>query len=558
MLSAVEVYAQIVLTEVMFDPIVEDDYYEFIEIWNSSDSYVNLYNWRIGDRFDDDEIIGTGEGLIIAPRQFGLILDSDYFDNYEIYSNIINENCLLLTINGSTLGDLGLKNSEPEKIIIRNNNNVIISEYTYSIGNTSGFSDEKITLDGLNSSENWADCLELNGTPGGKNSVTPDSVNLALISITASYNNNEPEEYTELTTIISNTGIESILAYEIAFFLDADADSAYSEGEIFEIFTGDIINSGDTVEIAVQTYPLVSGVYIFGAANLIEDDDSSDDLVFTSLTVGMSARTLIFNEILYNPSSGLGEWVEIYNRSGAAINLSGCYFSDSHVLEMTPVGSMTLFPGEYLVIAEESSVFTDYDIPFEAEFAVPIDFPALNNDGDTLYIFDASGEIIDMIAYPDDWGNIDNGVSMERINPESSSSGISGWMPCVDAIGSTPGAQNSVYFTSSMNNGVKLSADPKSFFPEEPGMANTTAIIVDLPYPSARVNIRIFDVKGRLIRFLAKAQMAGPHSEYEWDGKKDNGEYANIGMYIIHLEAVSETFVGKFEAKYVVILGRKL
>ena len=267
--------------------------------------------------------------------------------------------------------------------------------------------------------------------------------------------------------------------------------------------------------------------------------------------------TLVFNEVMYKPLTGQGEWVEIYNRSGVSIDLGGCYFSDSHVAEMLEIGSLTLSPGDYLILAEESSVFLDYMVPFDAVFIVLDDFPALNNNGDTLYLRNAGGEIVDMLPYPDDWGNIDNGTSMERINPESVSSGISGWMPCVDENGSTPGAQNSVYFTTEISSGVSLSAEPKIFFPEEPGMANSTSITVDLNYPSARVNIRIFDVRGRLIRFLVKNEMAGPHSEYIWDGKRDSGGYADIGMYIIHLEAISETFKGNVEAKYVVILGRK-
>ena len=267
---------------------------------------------------------------------------------------------------------------------------------------------------------------------------------------------------------------------------------------------------------------------------------------------------LLFNEVMYKPTTGYGEWIEIYNRSGVSVDLGGCYFSDSDSSEKWEIGNIVLLPGEYLILAEESSVFSDYMIPFDAVFVVLENWRALNNDGDTLYLFNASGEIVDKLPYPDDWGNIDNGISMERVNPDSESPGISGWLPCVDENGSTPGAQNSVYFTSEISSGISLTTEPKVFFPEEPGKPNTTTITVEQNYPSSRVNIRIFDVKGRLIRFLAKSQMAGPHTEYIWDGKKDSGGYANIGMYIVHLEAISETFKGKSEAKCVVTLGRKL
>jgi hypothetical protein len=260
---------------------------------------------------------------------------------------------------------------------------------------------------------------------------------------------------------------------------------------------------------------------------------------------------------MYKPLTGESEWVELYNRGDTTINLLGWNFSDSHILEMMPLPNFIMSANSYLVLAQDSTIY-NFDIPFTSPVVIFSDWNYLNNDGDTLYLFNNLAEIADFLPYPNDWGNIENGISMERINPLGVSSNLENWSPCLDPLGATPGRQNSVYFTSSMNYGIKLSVDPEVFTPDGDGIDDVANITYELPVATARVSIRIFDVHGRLIRFLVEGEMSSHQGTFSWDGTNEEGKISRLGPYIIHLQAISELEKSEFEAKKVVILGGKL
>lgn len=70
---------------------------------------------------------------------------------------------------------------------------------------------------------------------------------------------------------------------------------------------------------------------------------------------------------------------------------------------------------------------------------------------------------------------------------------------------------------------------PNPFNPE-------TRIELDLPVPS-RVALRVFDVRGRLIRTLANGNYAAGRHSIPWDGKNDAGDLVSSGVYFYQLEA---------------------
>ena len=178
-------HGQIVLTEVMFNPDGSDHVHEFVEIFNAGgQGEVDLTGWKIGDGYGEDELKDTGRGLILLSGQYGLILDSDYFGNSNLYDHLIPEGALVLTIHGTTLGSGGLSNSRPETVVIYDTDHEVHAEYAYTIGNAPGHSDEKVDAAGSDEPENWKDSSVFNGTPGFRNSVTPpDSSNLVRLSV---------------------------------------------------------------------------------------------------------------------------------------------------------------------------------------------------------------------------------------------------------------------------------------------------------------------------------------------------------------------------------------
>ncbi len=176
---------QIVLNEIMFNPLFSDRTDEFIEIINisASDSF-NLAGWTIQDEDGSDTIIDAGEGTILKPGQYGLILDADYFVHSQTYDNLIPEQALIITLSSATMGSRGLSNSKNETVKLVDKQGTIITSHTYSIGNKSGYSDERIDPEKPDISTNWLNSCTVHGTPGFKNSVfsshTLDAVTIKI------------------------------------------------------------------------------------------------------------------------------------------------------------------------------------------------------------------------------------------------------------------------------------------------------------------------------------------------------------------------------------------
>ena len=75
---------------------------------------------------------------------------------------------------------------------------------------------------------------------------------------------------------------------------------------------------------------------------------------------------------------------------------------------------------------------------------------------------------------------------------------------------------------------------------------------------TSTVNLRIYDIKGRLIRTLANGELAGTQGDIVWDGFDDNKQRARIGVYVIYLEATDRSSGKVMTAKAVAVVATKL
>ncbi len=166
----------IVLSEVMFNPSGNESLNEYVEIFNTSNiDAVDIEGWTVGDSLRDDEIVETDEGTVLEPRQFGLILDSSYLSDESRVYDPLPEDALILSIDGRAFGSRGLSNSKGT-VILKGRDGAVVASYTYTSENRDGHSDEKIDLEGEDSSDNWRDSRISGGTPGATNSVDMDFI----------------------------------------------------------------------------------------------------------------------------------------------------------------------------------------------------------------------------------------------------------------------------------------------------------------------------------------------------------------------------------------------
>lgn len=70
---------------------------------------------------------------------------------------------------------------------------------------------------------------------------------------------------------------------------------------------------------------------------------------------------------------------------------------------------------------------------------------------------------------------------------------------------------------------------PNPFYP-------STTIEYDLPAPGGRVNLAVYDVRGRLVRTLVDQNVDAGHHRVYWDGKNNVGDPVPSGIYFHRLE----------------------
>jgi hypothetical protein len=555
--------AQVVLSEIMFDAAGNENYDEFIEVFNLGPWPVDLAHWRISDGVGIDTIISIGEGTLLQVGQFGIILDGGYLENSTYYDSLIPDEALKLTIDNATFGSSGLSNSTPETVSLINPYGTVISSYTYTLGNDPGYSDEKVRLELGDDPFNWHDSERWNGTPGAPNSVQPDSLDLALIVMEFEPENPQNNDQIMVNVKAQNIGIQDIGSFTLYFGIDANYNRTLEPSESFGEITIQSLESRDTTWMAYPVPDLLPGLYSILAWADFEDDVDSNNVIDRSLGIGSQSGAVIINEILFNPLPDHGEWIELYNPGEGPVSLSGWRFADSRgiadtsrhmVLPQTPIW---IDPFGYAILAEDSTIY-EFDIPEGTPIEVGgNDWPSLNNSGDSLMLYDLSFQPIDSVFYQGAWSHAGNGVSLERISPTHASNDPLNWSDCVARDHATPGKENSVLFHPSGEEEI-LTCEPNPFSPDGDGRNDVLFIHFRLPIPTARVNVKIFDVRGRLVCWLLNNQPVGSAGEVIWDGAHGSGVKATIGMYIVYFEALNAASGMVKSAKRTVILAGKL
>ena len=439
------VLSQIRLSEIMFDPIGSEYYDEFIEIQNRSVSdTVDLSGWRIGDEKSLDFITDAGFGLRMAPGQFGLILDSGYFKHSTIYDSLIPPDALILTISDNSFGSGGLSNSTPETVSLVNVSGDTVDAYRYSLDNSSGFSDEKIDIFQDSNTGNWANSLRLNGTPGFKNSVAVSAKDLALISVELDSVQFLKKGSLFAQVVVKNVGTTSAANIRLFLFEDKNFDGSFEASDKIGIKSIDqIIMPKDSVSISLSVSKFMPGIHHFLVSIewSSDENETNNSLEFQGY-VQIPSDRISLNEIMYRPSGGSPEWIEIKNVSTDTIQLYQWFLSDENTDRAVKIFSEPhlLFPGKYWIVSQ-SEILNLPDSLQACEIIVP-KWPTLNNSGDEVWIFDPLGQPLDHVNYSR-LQLTPPGFSLERLEYPPSSGPTATWEKG-RLMGGTPGRSNSI------------------------------------------------------------------------------------------------------------------
>ncbi|MDK9700328.1 MAG: lamin tail domain-containing protein [bacterium] len=171
----------------------------------------------------------------------------------------------------------------------------------------------------------------------------------------------------------------------------------------------------------------------------------SSDSRFRVYSTVLGTGTVVVNEIMYNiNTTNSQEWIEFYNNTASAIDLSYFMLMDNNARSYTlPLGT-TIGAGEYRVAPYATAQFLlDYPgfnaalllPPFNFEFSIP---------SDQVRLFDVNGNLVDVVNYTTSspWPSASAGYSIELSDASLDNDVGANWHLAGD-LGGTPGAANS-------------------------------------------------------------------------------------------------------------------
>ena len=508
-----------VLNEIMFKPLNTNQ--EWVEIFNRTDCVYDVDNLRIIDA--SGSIISFGGN--IPPLDF-IVLCQDTILFLQTYPGVDPEKVIFAS-------EWTSLNNTDETLILTDEFETKFDSTSYNGNNCpSDFSIERIDPYD-DESILWNVCFDSLGTPTFPNSVMPKQFDIELEFANMQINGSSIEHF---VTII-NVGLEDIFDATISCDLiingEYPTENIYSEEIILE----------DSLMFSFITDLPQNGYFSYAYEVTSEEDMNAANNIDYGYYNGGSLPFVV-NEIMYDPDVEEPEWIEITNNLQIPDLSEVILVVDEDTLKI-PYCDETF----YLVTnsnADADTLRAMYDLNGITIFT---GLPSLSNDGEQILLMDECENIIEEFFFEPDWNDDLDGVSIERVNPEIQSN-AQNWGPSTN--GSTPGRANSI-FVQMLPANVKLSVAPNPFSPYRD---ERTIFSYVLPEVLSTVTLRIFDLKGRMIRRLVDQVLQSSAGNIIWDGKNDSGKNLPIGVYIVLMQATSRESEKVYSKKITVVVGK--
>ncbi len=149
--------------------------------------------------------------------------------------------------------------------------------------------------------------------------------------------------------------------------------------------------------------------------------------------------------------------------------------------------------------------------------------------------------LLDEVTYSEDWHHSllddEEGVSLEKINSSAVSQSSDSWHSAAETAGfATPTAINSQLSDNSAPSEEIVTLENETFSPDNDGYKDFLIININPGAPDYLANIKVLDVKGRVIKNLSRNVSLASSDLIKWEGDNIEGNKAKIGIYIIWVE----------------------
>lgn len=542
-----------VITEIMADPtpVVGLPNAEYLEIKNVSATPVNLNGWRLSDASSTTTITAS---FLLQPDSTAILCATSNVAAFSVY--------------GRTIGvpSFPSLDNDGDVLTLRSPQNRIIHSVAYSTdwyGNEAkkdgGWSLEMIdTKNPCGGKENWkASINNLGGTPGKINSVNGVNTDAAPPQVKRAYALDSLNIVLVFNEPLDSASGAMVSNYSLAATAIANA-----------ITVSPFFN---TVQLKLAAPLQPSTIYTITVSN-VTDCKGNPIGAYNKIRIGLpsapAVNDLVVNEILFNPKTPGTDYVEIYNRSKKILDASKLYLANRSTagavasFKQIVTEPFYLFPEDYLLVTEDAAVLKQqYFVKNEDAVLELVSLPSYPDDKGAVLLIDLNGTIVDEVAYDKDWhfgliGN-DDGVALERIDPDAASQTRNNWHSAATSVGyGTPTYKNSQFKqTEDVKATVEISL--KLFSPDNDGRDDLLTISYRVEEPGYVANVFIFDAAGRLVRRLVNNDLLSLKGTWAWDGLGENRNKLPVGTYIINAELF--TLQGKKKNfKQAVVLARQL
>ena len=522
-------FKAVVVNEIFADPSpqVSLPASEYIELYNRDEHPFQLEGWTLSD----GRSTATIGSYLLLPRQYVILYPQSLAHQFTAFEKKVAAD------NWPTLNNAG------DRLVLRSAEGNLVDSLDYLASwyqdedkATGGWSLEMIYPENLCGEEtNWIVSLDdSGGTPGKINSVfaeKPDLTGPKLEQVIA------VDEYT--LVLIFNESLDESSPVSPAVTIEPSLswrDLSFSTGSRKKL----------RLELTEKIQP--GTIYTIRLGSLFDCNHNPVNKEFASQQFALpetaSHQDLVINEILFNPRPGGVDFIEVYNRSEKFINLkqwqlAGGMDSTSLDTEIITGSHYLIGPGKFLVLTSDGDILkADYPHSREETFLLVRPLPTYRDDQGNVSLMDSTGARIDFLTYDESYHfefiKDPEGVSLERVFHDRPSENPNNWKSAASTKGfATPGFQNSQSGTGSNLTQDNVHVDPRVIVPDFSGRRDYTTIHYQFDHHGFIANVRIFDLKGRLIKTIANNDLIDTAGFYTWDGTAEDGSVARVGTYLL-------------------------
>jgi hypothetical protein len=270
-------------------------------------------------------------------------------------------------------------------------------------------------------------------------------------------------------------------------------------------------------------------------------------------TISQNETEIVINEILFNPRPDGYDFIEIFNRSQKILNLNNLSFAESEddgtITKLFPLTTENrlIFPAEYHVFTlSPQNIEDEYECYNRQHLHRMSKFPSMPDDMGTVTLSLSNGTVTDRFHYDESMHfpllNSTEGVSLERISPESETDNPDNWHSASADCGyATPTAVNSQYSNLQKPETNSFTIENELFTPNSDGYSDQLIINYSFENPGTVANITIYNAKGVPVKELANNKLLGTEGFVKWDGTLDEGALAKPGIYIILIKTYNSS-----------------